>query len=191
MTAVERARRPGDAAGEVEVEEEVLPQRLLGGEAVPRDHLAQRRQQVLAHAAAFAMRAASRMAAMRLFGIGDALAGDAKRRAVVGRGADEGQAQADIDAAVEVQRLHRDQRLVVIHAEDRVIGGARLGMEGRIGGERAQHAEALLLQGCECRADDVDFLAAHGAVLARMGIEAGEGEARLGNAEDSAAGPAR
>ena len=58
-----------DAAGEVEIEQEILPQRLLGGEAVPRDHLAQRRQVVFAHEAAFAIRAASRIAAMRLFGL--------------------------------------------------------------------------------------------------------------------------
>ena len=94
---------------------------------MPRDDLAQRRQQVLAHEAAFAICAASRMAAMRLSGLAMPLPCDAKRRAVVGRGADEGKAQAHIDAAVEVQRLHRDQRLVVIHAEDRVIKRARLG----------------------------------------------------------------
>src|SRR5690606_32870727 len=47
-------------------------------------------------------------------GRGGALAGDVERRAMVGRGAHEGQAQGDVDGAVEGERLGRDQRLVVI-----------------------------------------------------------------------------
>ena len=38
-------------------------------------------------------------------------------RAVVGRGAHERQAERDVDAAVEGQRLERDQRLVVVHGD--------------------------------------------------------------------------
>src|SRR6202034_163842 len=48
---------------------------------------------------------------------GDALAGDVGGGAVIGRGADEGQAQRDIDAALEIDGLERDERLVVIHAQ--------------------------------------------------------------------------
>ena len=103
--------------------------------------------------AALAIWAARRMAAIRLFGLAMCLAGNAECRAMVGRGANEGQAQADIDAAVEVQRLHRDQRLVMIHAEDGVIGGAGLGMEGGVGGERTQHIEALRRAACRGRGE--------------------------------------
>ena len=42
--AVERARGAGDPAGEVEVEQEVLAERALGGERMAGDHLTQRRQ---------------------------------------------------------------------------------------------------------------------------------------------------
>ena len=77
VDAVERAGGAGDAGGEIEVEQEVLPERFLGVESVPADDLAQRRQLVdLRHALAPApaparsrpSRAASRSAAIRLDG---------------------------------------------------------------------------------------------------------------------------
>ena len=57
--------------------------------------------------------------------IGLAGAGDVEGGAVVGRGAHERQAERDVDRVVERQRLDRDQRLVVIHAERGVVGLAR------------------------------------------------------------------
>src|SRR2546430_1901182 len=45
----------------------------------------------------------------------NALAGYVEGRAVVRGGADEGQAERDVDGLVEGQHLGRDQRLVVIH----------------------------------------------------------------------------
>ena len=53
---------------------------------------------------------------------GAAGAGDVERGAVVGRGAHEGQAERDVDRFVEGERLDRDQRLIVIHAERGVVG---------------------------------------------------------------------
>ena len=44
--AVERTGRAGDARREIEIEQEVLAERFLGGETVPADDLAQRRQVV-------------------------------------------------------------------------------------------------------------------------------------------------
>ena len=44
VDAVQRAGRARDASGEVEIEKEVLAERLLGSEAVSPDHLAQRRK---------------------------------------------------------------------------------------------------------------------------------------------------
>src|SRR5437762_7931351 len=61
--------------------------------------------------------------------IGFALARNIERRSVIGRGADEREAQAHIDAATKIERLDRDQRLVVIHAEDRVVSCTRFVMK--------------------------------------------------------------
>ena len=79
--AGERSGRPSDAGSEVEVEEEILSERLFGDKTMPADHFAQRRQAVgrIAHDAATgtaravlgaapASRAASRSAAIRLVG---------------------------------------------------------------------------------------------------------------------------
>ena len=52
-------------------------------------------------------------------------AGDVERGAMVGRGADDRQAQRDVDAFLEMERLQRDQRLVMVHAERRVVARAR------------------------------------------------------------------
>ena len=57
--------------------------------------------------------------------IGLAGAGDVEGGAVIGRGAHERQAERDVDGVVEGQRLDRDQRLVVIHAQRGVVGLAR------------------------------------------------------------------
>ena len=141
VDAVERSGGARDAGGEIEVEQKVLTERLLGVETVSADHLAQRREIVDgAHQrvtrssratiaecdrARLAAATACRSAAIRLAGIGAAGAGDVEGGAVVGRGAHERQAQRDVDRVVERQRLDRDQRLVVIHAERDVVGRAR------------------------------------------------------------------
>ena len=74
-------------------------------------------------------------------GSAQVLAGDVERGAVVGRGADDRQAERDVDAIVEVQRLQRDQRLVVVHAQRRVVARARRGLEHGVGGVRAGDVE--------------------------------------------------
>jgi len=48
--ALQGAAGAGDARGQIEIEQEVLAERFLGGQAMPVDHVAQRRQVVdLAH----------------------------------------------------------------------------------------------------------------------------------------------
>jgi hypothetical protein len=102
---------------------------------------------------------------------------------VVRRGPHERQAQRDIDAAGEVHRLDRDQRLVVIHAEDRIVGGARRGMEQRVGGRGPPRIDAVALQHLDRRRDHAAFLVAHRALLAGVGIEGRHREPRTFDAE--------
>ena len=66
--ACERPGGAGDLSGQVEVEEEVLPERLAGFEPVRRDHFAQARQAVRGEAHRV-NRSASLSAAMRLAGL--------------------------------------------------------------------------------------------------------------------------
>ena len=63
-------------------------------------------------------------------GVGPAAAGDVERRAVVGAGAHQRQAQRDVHALFDAEVLHRDQPLVVVHRDHhvelaRLAAGAR------------------------------------------------------------------
>ena len=69
-------------------------------------------------------RAASLSAAIRLAVLGATGAGNVEGGAVVGRGAHEGQPERHVDGMIERERLDRDQRLIVIHRERRVVGRA-------------------------------------------------------------------
>ena len=118
----QRPRGARDARGEVEVEQKILSERFARRQRVLLDDVAQRRKVVdRAHAgcAVAAIRAARRNAAIRLDGLARPGAGDVECGAVVRRGADERQAQRDVDRVVERQRLGRDQRLIVIPCRSR------------------------------------------------------------------------
>jgi len=64
--------------------------------------------------------------------IGASGAGNIKRRAMVGRRAHKGKAKRDIHRMVESERLDRDQRLIMIHAQRGVIRLPRLCVKKRI-----------------------------------------------------------
>ncbi len=102
---------------------------------------------------------------------------------MIRRGADEGQAEGDVDAAVEGQRLDRNQRLVVIHADRGVIGFPRLGVKHRIGGKGPAGDETPRGQAENRRRDNVDVFPAQGSVFAGVRVEAGKGQPWLGYAE--------
>ena len=65
-----------------------------------------------------------------------------KGRAVVGRGAHERQPQRDVDAALEGERLERDQGLVVIHGDDGIVAAPGLGVKQRVGGMGPRDGQA-------------------------------------------------
>ena len=65
-------------------------------------------------------------------------AGQIERRAVIGRGAHDRQAEGDVDALVERDGLDRDQRLIVIHGDHRIVFPPVRQMEDRVRRERAR-----------------------------------------------------
>ena len=102
---------------------------------------------------------------------------------MVGRGAHDVEPEGDVDAAVEIDGLDRDQRLVVVHADRGVVAGAGGRVEQRVGGVRAREVHPLAAQPVEHRDDRLDLLASHGPGLAGVRVEPGDGEARPGDAE--------
>ena len=174
------------------------PSDFFADEIVPPDHVAQRRQAVGLRWCAHAQRRGG----LSLFAgvgrgkprrelqrgdqarrIGLAGAGDVEGRAVVGRGAHERQAERDVDAVIEGERLDRDQRLVVIHAERDVVGLARGLVEHGVGGKRAARVDAVGDQPLDRGPHDQAVLLAERAVLAGMRIEPGDREPRARDAE--------
>jgi hypothetical protein len=78
----------------------------------------------------------------------------------------------------KAERLGRDQRLVVIHADGDVVARPRLVMEHRVGGQGPDRIDTLLAQHVDRRADDGLVLRADRPAFAGMRIEAGNGEPR-------------
>ena len=76
---------------------------------------------------------------------GDAVpdACDVEGRAMIRRRAHERQPQRGIHAGVERQRLERDEGLIVVHGDGRVVARARRGMKQAVGGQRAGTAMPL------------------------------------------------
>ena len=174
--ALERARHARDPVEQLLVEDEILAQRLRRAEAVARDHFAQRRK-VWSAGRAFtrgsrrAHSPAVRIAAIIAPGSARLLAGNVEGGAVVGRGAHDRQAEGDVDPLVEMERLERDQRLVVIHAERRVVAAPPAAVEHDVGRMRAADVDAFLAQPLDRGDDDVDLLAPEGSVLAGMRVQ--------------------
>ena len=98
---------------------------------------------------------------------------------MIGRCADEGQAQCDVDAVLEGERFEGDERLVVVHCEHRVVALAGGCVKKCIGGERAGNVDAPRAELRNRRGDDFDFLAAERSLFARMRIEAADRQPRI------------
>ena len=159
---------------EVEVEQEMLAEALVGAQAMrarsPRGAAAGRRRSHAAPRAARrhlgGQRAARRSGCRRgpTPRAGDVEA-RCRGRARCGRRAGP---SVTLTPPLEVERLQRDQRLVVVHAEHGVVARARRGMEQRVGRQRAARVDALAPQLRDRRRDDLDLLAAERAAFAGM-----------------------
>ena len=127
--------------------------------------------------------AARRSAAIRLSGRATPLSRDVVAGAVIGRGPDDGQAERHVDPAEEVERLDRDQRLVVIHAERRVVVPARPVVKQRIRRGGSVDTESVPAQDVDRGSDDLDLLAPQMPALAGMGVETRDREPRRADPE--------
>ncbi|QTK79016.1 hypothetical protein AT6N2_C1239 [Agrobacterium tumefaciens] len=102
---------------------------------------------------------------------------------MVRRGANERQAERDIDRIVKAERLGGDERLIVIHADRHVITLAGGVVEHGVGGQGAEGVDAVLSQPDGRGVDDIAVLGAEGAIFARMWIKTGDGQTWRGDPE--------
>src|SRR5690606_14208805 len=94
-----------------------------------------------------------------------------------------GQTVVNGDAFAEAHQLHRDLALVVIHGQYAIVAAA-IGFvdgahEGGVGGERTFGRVAALGGQLYAGADDFDLIAAEGAAIAVVRVQAADGNARL------------
>ena len=94
---------------------------------------------------------------------------------MIGAGADNRQAQGDVDAIVKIKRFQRDQCLIVVHAQRHIIAIAGVRGEQAIGAVRAGDRDSLGRQRSHRRCDDRGVFAAHSPVFTGMRIECGDG----------------
>src|ERR1700730_14705402 len=111
--------------------------------------------------------------------IGYSFSCDIESRAVVCRGADQGQAQGHVDRAIEGNCFHRDQCLIVIHSDDCVVAFASARTKQSVRRVRFAHRHARGREVRERRRNDLDFLACHCAALACVRVRRGERQARI------------
>ena len=102
---------------------------------------------------------------------------------MVDRRTDDRQAQGHVDCSAEAFVLEYRQALVVVHRQHRVAVLQIFGGKQGIGRQRPAQVHAFGAQAGQGRLDDVDFLAAQVAALARVRVKATHQYARVGNAE--------
>src|SRR5690606_28051522 len=88
-----------------------------------------------------------------------------------------------VDAAIEGQRLDRDQRLIMVHRYRGIVGLPGCLVKHRVCRARAADVYPERTQLGDCRGDDLLILAAETAIFSRMGVEAGNPDAWIGDAE--------
>ena len=119
-------------------------------------------------------------------GIGAAGAGEVERRAVVHRGAHDGQPQRHVHRVAEAGVLEHRQALVVVHGQHHVVVRQRARHEHGVGRQRAVDQHAGGARALDGGRDHVAVLGAEMAALAGVRIEAAHGDARPRDAPEPA-----
>jgi hypothetical protein len=114
--------------------------------------------------------------------VGGAETGDVEGGAVIDAGADEGQADGDVDAVFDPEVLDGDEALVVVLGHHGVEGSGAGSHEDGVGGPGSADVDAFAPRGFDGGGDDVQVLTAEQAVLPCVGIEAGDSDAGGGQA---------
>src|SRR6185437_5910476 len=111
-------------------------------------------------------------------GVRAALARDGKGGAVVDRRANNRDAERDVYRAMEVDQLHRDVALVVIHRDDEVELAAYAADKDGVRRVGAGAVEALCARFVDGGRDDLGVLSSEEVVLSGVRVQAGDRDAR-------------
>lgn len=113
----------------------------------------------------------------------DTLACDIEGCAVIDRGADNRQADADVYAAVEGQQLHGDMALIVVHGHHDVVMPFDRSQKDRVGRLRIADMQTAFARFIDGGLNLARLVVAKQAALARVGVQARDRDAWLVNAQ--------
>ena len=97
--------------------------------------------------------------------------------AMVNRGADDGQAQGDVNRVMKMDQLNGNEPLVMVHGDHRIEFPFVGPMEKGVGRQWANYLKGLSLESPDHRLHELHFLAAEETLLTGMGVETGHPEA--------------
>ena len=87
---------------------------------------------------------------------------------MIGGCTDDGQAERDIHTLIKIQRLQRDECLIVIHGNRDVIGAALVRCEQGVGRVWTTRIDAVRPKLFDCGSDGLDLFGPHSAIFTRM-----------------------
>src|SRR5579872_3579861 len=112
--------------------------------------------------------------------IRDAARRDIERGAMVGRSPDEWQSDRDVHRAIKLQRLERDQALIMIHSHSRIETKSAIAFDKcSVRRERPVRIDAAFARALDRRRDDALLLVAEDPIFAGVRIEAEHADARM------------
>src|SRR6266478_8598785 len=112
-----------------------------------------------------------------VLGVCFVLARDIEGGPVIYRGANDGDPERYIDCLLEVDQLHGDVTLIVIHRDNQVIGAARRQKKNRVWPVRPVYIDAFLGSDRDGWSDLSNFFLTKKPVLASVRIETAHGDA--------------
>src|SRR5579871_944413 len=109
--------------------------------------------------------------------VGGVASRDVEGRAVIDRRANDRNASGNVDRAFEIEELHRNVALVVVHRDHQIVRAARRLQENRVGGMRSAARNARGARAIDGGANDAFVLVAEESVLAGVRIQSADSDA--------------
>jgi hypothetical protein len=116
-------------------------------------------------------------------GVGSVAADDIEGGSVIRTGANDGQADGEVDRLIEGQQFDRDQALVVVHGDHQVVLLCRGLSEDGVCGKWATYIHAMLLGHIDGGLNDALLFIAKSSIFRGVGVQAAHGDARLIDAQ--------
>jgi hypothetical protein len=111
------------------------------------------------------------------------LAGDVEGRPVIHRGTNDGYTEGCVDRRLEVQQLHRNMALIVVHRHHKVVRTMCGAEKDRVRRHRPFTIHAHRLAGFDGWLDELLILGAEQTMFSGVGIQPADSDARLGLSE--------